>query len=283
MTLQTKNIVFVFALAAMLVAWPLAQQTAHADTAASMDANCPVNFPGAINFGSFIQGVDDAEVIVGAMTTGGNKAGNLRIDAQDWKGDGQQADGSITFSGVQTGDTVTINTIVYTGVDGASASDVTFQANAGDTTAATQLAASINAGDTATLDATAVLNSVLILADADGVAGNAITLASSNAVRATVSAATLAGGEATGVIHMAAETTKYVFTTTGTPPTTGTAYSAKIPLNSDAAGDKVVIGTVDPLQNVNFIFHISGDGTLTNLPYSGALSQVLTVDVTCVA
>lgn len=282
MTYKTKSVIFAIAFAAMMLAWPMSTPTAEAvPSDASLDADCPVNFPSTVSLGSFAIGVDGTEVILASMSTGGTKAGNLRVDAQDWVGDGQQADGSVTFNGVLVGDTVTIDSIVYTGIIGASANNITFRADGGDDVAATELAASINAGDGATFDATATLNTVLIVTDADG--NTSEPLATSNPVNVQLSGATVTGGEASGIVHMAAEDTRYLITTNGTAVDTGTPYLAKLQLNSDVAGDLVVAGSTDINQNVNMIMHVSGVGTLTNLPYSGALSQTLTVDVTCVA
>ncbi len=282
MTYKTKSILFVFALAAMLVAWPLTAQQAYAgETDASLDADCPVNFPATLSFSAFAIGVEGAEEVISAMSTGGTKAGNLRIDAEDWKGDGQADDGSVTFQGVGIGDIAIVNGITYTGIAGTPSDNITFEADAGDVAAATSLTEEINAGDGTDLTATATLNTVLILDNADG--DNSKTLSTTDAPRVVVSAANLEGGEANDVVHMLAEDTHYLVTSTGTPPSTGSSYASKLSLNSDAVGDLVVLGTTDRDQPVNFIFHITGVGTLIALPYSGTLTQELTVDVTCVA
>ena len=150
------------------------------------------------------------------------------------------------------------------------------------TAAATDLAASINSRDAAAMDATGQLNAVLLRTDARGTAGNAFTLTEGVANAGTTvfpTGGTLGGAEAAGVVHMQSEATKFVITTDGST-NAGIAYSAKNPIGQ-AAVNTLLTANVDTDQDVRLYMQISGDGTLENLPYDGALTQVLTFTVTC--
>jgi hypothetical protein len=111
------------------------------------------------------------------------------------------ATGTVTCASVAAADTVTVRGKVYTFRVTPSASAHTTEVAIGgsDNASAANLAAAINANDTA-LVAVAAANVVTLTANADGTAGNAYTLATSNNTRLAKSGATLAGGTATGGI-----------------------------------------------------------------------------------
>jgi len=274
-------IIIVFA--ASLMSMPFANVDVFGDGTASLDPECPVTTPVTIAMGSFSIGVDGTEV-ESTMATGGTVGGTLELSADDWIGAGTLATGSIHLVGVIAGDLVTINDLVYTAVAGAKADNTEFSINTSMTAAATDLADSITndgrAGTTDDVTATSGANAVLLKSTVLGTTGNSINLAETVAnAGTTISGATLSGAEVVGVVHMQAETTKYKITTDGSA-STGDAYSAKTAAGVQGV-NTVLTSTVDPLNSVNLSMQISGVGTLENLPYSGALTQVLTFTVTC--
>jgi hypothetical protein len=103
-----------------------------------------------------------------------------------------------TFTGGVTGDTVTLNGLVYTAVVGAKADDTEFSTDTSDDACATDLADSIDddvrVGTILDVSATATTDVVTIEETIGGTPGNAITLVSSNGTRLAVSGATLTGG-----------------------------------------------------------------------------------------
>ncbi len=278
---KTKALSFVFAVAALMMVSPLTAQLAHADGSASADPSCPVTIPGTINMGSFAAGSDGTEVL-STMATPGTVDGTLELSAADWIGVGTQARGTITLVGVVATDTVVVNSLTYTAVAGVKSGNTEFSIDTSMTAAATDLAASINARDTAAMDATGQLNAVLLRTDARGTAGNAFTLTEGVANAGTTvfpTGGTLGGAEAAGVVHMQSEATKFVITTDGST-NAGITYANKNPIGA-AAVNTLLTANVDTDQDVNLYMQISGDGTLENLPYDGALTQVLTFTVTC--
>jgi hypothetical protein len=109
------------------------------------------------------------------------------------------ADGTVTCDSVQAGDTVTVNGLVYTAVAGAKADDTEFSVDTSDDDTANDLADSINndtrTGTLGVVSAVAVTDTVTITTDVEGVAGDAVTLVSSNGTRLAVSGSgTLTGG-----------------------------------------------------------------------------------------
>jgi len=265
--------------AASLMTLPFINVDVFGDGDATLDPSCPITIPGSINMGSFGIGADGTEVL-STMATPGTVGGTLELSAEDWKGVGTSAKGSIVVVGIAATETVTVNSLVYTGVTGAKAGNTQFSVDTSDIATATDLAASINARDGAAVTATQQLNAVLLKADALGTGGNAFTLAEAVAdAGTTVSGATFAGAEAVGVVHMQAEATKYVTTTDGTT-NAGVSYASKNAIGVDGV-NTLLTANVDITNDVKLYMQISGVGTLENLPYSGALTQVLTFTVTC--
>ena len=116
-------------------------------------------------------------------------------------GNGIGSSASLNVVGVQAGDTVTVNGLVYTAVSGAKADNTEFSIDGDNTASATDLADSIT-NDTregtvaeATLSASSNTNQVFIEASGvDAVVANTITLTSSNGTRLPVNSATLQNG-----------------------------------------------------------------------------------------
>lgn len=125
--------------------------------------------------------------------------------------------GTITAASVLAADTATVSGRVFTAVGATAvpASNLEFSIGASDTICAANLAAAINAAEAndaaSNITATSAAAVVTIRAVADGTAGNAITLATSNA-RLTKSATTLLGGTVTGGIKSTGATDQLILT-----------------------------------------------------------------------
>ena len=115
-----------------------------------------------------------------------------------------KATGTITCLGVTAGKTVTVNGLVYTAVAGAKADDTEFSIDTSDNACALDLADSIDgdvrAGTTLDTGATAATNVVTVEETVGGLAGNAITLASDDAVLLNVSGEILTGGKDSPIV-----------------------------------------------------------------------------------
>jgi phage tail sheath gpL-like len=118
---------------------------------------------------------------------------------------GKHATGTVTCASADAADNFTIGgtldgeavSVTFVGTAGAVVSGAaTYSIDTGDTAAAASLAAQINAHATASrlVRATSALGIVTLRAIQEGSAGNAITLATTDAVDLAVSAATLTGG-----------------------------------------------------------------------------------------
>lgn len=116
--------------------------------------------------------------------------------------DGAQASGTVTMASVLAADTVTVNGLTYTAVNGAKANNTEFDMSGTDIATAADLADSITndarTGITeATLDQTAANGGtavVTITCTTSTALGNNIDLSSSNGTRLAVSGAFLTGG-----------------------------------------------------------------------------------------
>lgn len=113
------------------------------------------------------------------------------------------ASGTVTCASVAAADTVTVNGLVFTAVNGGTPTAVQFDMSGSDTADAASLVAAINASTDAAIQgvvtASNVAGVVTITAVVPGKTGNAITLSSSNGTRAAVSGARLSGGSETRV------------------------------------------------------------------------------------
>lgn len=113
------------------------------------------------------------------------------------------ATGTVTAASVSAADTATVNGLVYTAAAGTPADFTKFNSTGTDTQVAASLAAAINAREsqnTYAVQATSNGAVVTVRAVADGTAGNALALATSNNTRLAKSGTTLSGGTATGGI-----------------------------------------------------------------------------------
>jgi hypothetical protein len=78
------------------------------------------------------------------------------------------------------------------------------------------------------------------------------------------------------ITHLVVGKTKYAFGTTATPDPVGVAYASKTALTSTLTGTAVVSPA-----NTNSTYWQLEASNLTNLPFSGALSQTITFTFSC--
>ena len=118
------------------------------------------------------------------------------------------ASGTVTCASVSAADTVTINGVVFTAVNGGTPGANEFDMSGTDTADATSLAAAINASVSSLVQGYVSASSsgavVTISSVYKGLMGNTHTLASSNGTRLAVSGARLAGG--TGAVSTSGKT-----------------------------------------------------------------------------
>jgi len=275
----TKNTA-IFAFAALLMALPLVNSNAFGDGSASVDEFCSVAIPGDINMGTIGVGIEGNEINLD-MTTG-DVSGTLSLTQSDWTGVGTLARATMTLVGVATSDTFTINTLGYQAVSSlSSAGD--FLVGGTDTITAANLAAVITAdsrtGATDDVTATSSFHIVFLKSVTLGTVGNGIVVVEGVTNTGTVVSGNLAGAEASGVVHLQAEVTKFRIFSDGTE-SSGELYSAKtaIGVDSEAAAFMTLFTSANDVQ---LSMQITGVGTLELLPYDGALVQTLTFTVVC--
>jgi len=108
------------------------------------------------------------------------------------------ATGTVTLVSVSSGDTVTINGLVYTAVAGAKSDNTEFSVDGSDTVDAADLVDSITndtrIGFLKNVTATNTAGVVTLTSTAIGAAGNLVTLVSSNGTRLAVSGSIFSGG-----------------------------------------------------------------------------------------
>lgn len=291
MTCNIKNATIVFAVAALLMATPLVSSIAYADSATStVDPLCGFTPPGSISLGTITRGSVTAETLTTFTPTATSTASaTISITATDWIGDGDRASGTLTFVDVTSAEAAaaTVNTLTYSAVVGTAADDTEFSIDGSAIDDAAALAAAVNSRDTLVRASTSATNVVTILAETRG---NALGLPQNSypltgLVGITEGASTLLGGGANAIQHMLAAVTQVKVDTTATSSTGGASGSAyddasKIPLAATGVIKEIVTGT-DPDEDMEIVFHITGAGTLNNLPYDGALTQTLTFSVVC--
>jgi len=160
-----------------------------------------------IQYSTIVQNTDAGELIQYAGTNGLVHLSHNNISVSNGAGDsvllgrdGVQADGTVTVDTVPTaGDTLTVNGVVFTAVNGAAGPDE-FQVDGGATVddVANNIRDAINASVSVGIDmvvyARSLTNVVTITARVSGTAGNAITLATSVPLVLLLSGATLSGG-----------------------------------------------------------------------------------------
>jgi len=287
MTNKVKTIPFVFAFAAMMLAWPLTAQEVNADGEIVIPGICGVTISGNFALPALTAGTTGTESSVFTITTDGNTAGTFEIVASDWIGNGETATGAITLVSVAEADTITINSIVYTAEDdGVTTAENLFDVATTDNVAATSLAAQINADTRAVnVQATARENVVLLRTDAIGAAADNTPLAeSTSSARVTLSGATMVNGEAQGTKHMESTATRYSVTNTGVDPASnsytdkGTAGTTFPTTETDK---KVVITQTESAQDIKMLFQVDGTAFTGADTYSGGLTQTLTFTTLC--
>jgi hypothetical protein len=167
------------------------------DTAAGIDLADSINNDARVGTSGDISATESTGVVTMTSDVAGVAGNAITLVSSN----GTRA--AVTGSGFLTGGvdamTVTVNGLVYTAVAGAKANDTQFSIDTSDNAAATDLADSIdddvrvgNTGDDVT--ATAIADTVTIVAVNNGTRGNSISLASSDGTALAVSAATLTGG-----------------------------------------------------------------------------------------
>lgn len=287
MTYKTKSILFVLAIGAMMLAWPLTAQTAFADgSTSSLNLECGVTTPGTIAFGSFSLDTPPAQQEFNDMEKLGAEIGTFDVEATDWLGVAQRASAAITVLSPIVGDVFTYETITVT-VSATTDDADNFQLGATDAATAILLAAAINlnadAGDEATVDvdAVAVGTTVILRSDITGIAGNDVNIAQTTGTATLVaSSATLINGEDTGVIHMLASNTKYTITVDGSS-SSGDNYAAKTNLAATGV-DLSLASQTESTTNLQMSLEINpSTANMLNLPYNGALTQTLTFTSLC--
>lgn len=168
-----------------------------ADNTASVKATSSITVSGPATASGTIALLVGGDLVTVAVTSGDSAN---TIASAIATAIGKHATGTVTFSGTpDAGDNVTVGGVEFVGTTGAvTPGDATFSVDTGPTEAGASLAAQIRAHATTTklVTATASGGVVTLYARAKGTDGNSIALATTDAVEATVSGATLTGGAA---------------------------------------------------------------------------------------
>ncbi len=268
MTYKTKNLAIVFAFAAVLLAWPMATQTAHAVGGNGVvNDSCGIDFTGSIDLGTITVGTTASEVLV-IIPTDATIPGTFELISTDWTGVGTKATGSFLVLGALEGNTITINGQTLTGSATPGANE--FLSTGSTTVVAAAIATAINADTQTTgedtgsgIEVTAFssLNAVLLTAKLTGTTANGLlSVASNGGADINIVTATLAGGTATGATIMQAERVK-VTTQTQSEGAPGTAYTDSGKIALGAATVNVILTTEtdpDPAEDIDLYFHIDG-------------------------
>ena len=278
-----KQTTFVFAFAALLFVMPLATPNAVAtEGQANLLATCGFDIPPAIiDMGTLIAGSDGSEVEV-TLIHAGSGSTYLEVVPLDWFGTGVNSTGTIIINSPVDGDIVSIGDTHYEA--NGSGSNVNFAIGSGATAnddTATNLAAAIN-GETATTNITATFsgNEVYVEYGTPSTAGDVDFDATTNGSGIIVSGSTLTGGTDPEV-HLDASVTKYDYVNNGATALVTSDYTADKVSVGASSNTHEVFATSDPDHNVVIQFQLSADGTLLNMPYSGALTQDLTFTYDC--
>ncbi len=270
-----KQTTFVFAFAALLFVMPLATPNAVAtEGQANLLATCGFDIPPAIiDMGTLIAGSDGSEVEV-TLIHAGSGSTYLEVVPLDWFGTGVSSTGTITIVSqpVGTVDNTTVGGIEYN-------AGFSYILGADTTETATNFAAAIDADTDFT--ATSSGNEVYVVYNTPGIAGDLIvfTTISPSAITLTGSG-TLENG-ADPEVHLDASVTKYDYVNNGDTALATSDYTADKATVGASSNTHEVFATSDPDHNVVIQFQLSADGTLLNMPYSGALTQDLTFTYDC--
>ncbi len=277
MTYKIKNTAIVFAIAAVLLAWPMAIPNAHAVDLV-ISGTCGITISGGsagIDMGTILPNAESGEIDVIVQTTG-TQVGTFEIEAADWISSGTTSTGFITILASQVDDTsaVTINGETFLAT--AATQDSTNFISGNAATSATNLATAINANGSVDVTALATEDIVLLRADDAGTA-NQHSMSSVDA-NMVVNAATLLGATDSGATIIQAELTKYDVTNTGTVPISST-YASKTALLANGVNE-IIVPLIDVAEDVDLQFQVLG--TLDDVTFFGTVTQVLTFDANCV-
>lgn len=278
MTYNKKTIPFVFAFAALMLAWPMTAPEVNADGTVTIPGICGITADASVNMGTLTKGVDGTETTVLTISTDGNTPGTLEVTPGDWLSSGNEATGNLVLGTVIATDSVTIGGNLFT-AHATNQDDDEFAVGGTPTITATNLVTAINLKDDITT-AKSINNVVLLKTKAIAPTSDGTTLAQTGGT-ITLSAATMDDGTDPNVKIMESTATKFVLKTDGTSPTASSAYSAKTALGADAVKTIMVVET-DPDQDVKIIWHISGDSTfVASNEYQGGVVQDLVYSTTC--
>jgi len=205
-----------------------------------------------------------------------------------------RAKGTITCSSADAADNVTIDGVTFVGTSGAVVlGEATYSVDTGNTEAATSLAAQINAHVVTAAKVTASSAAGVVTVRAteayQGTAGNALTLATTDATDLAVSAATLTGGTAlaaAGAEFDMSGTDAQVATSLGAAinahPTMSLLVTAKVATNvvtvravtAGAGGDAITLASSDAQLAVSAATLASGATVASNqFDFTGTNTQ----------
>ncbi len=285
--LKQTTIVFAFAalLALMPLATPLANAVSHTEATVTLDAVCSFVIDPTLSFGTLTAGVDGLEQIITFDKATATEDTLIEVKSDNWIGtDSSQAFGTVTLVNVADTETITVGSNTYTGLL-TPVLGTDFDINGDDIADATELVSAITATDTSVsadneggTSNVVTITAVTLIGDA----GNDVIALEENVADAgtLVSGPFLTGG-ADNVVHMLAEATKFSVSNDGNAPTLST-YAAKIAFPAEGAIAQDLISIASPSEHVIIAFHLSGDGTLLAMPYSGILTQEITFTQSCV-
>ncbi len=285
-----QNTIAVFAFAALLMAMPLATGNVYGEEMdANLNASCGFSTANAenINFGSFSSTdvaatVGEEDAVFGAIA-GSTASARVSVTVGDWYGTGTRATGTITLSSVSATDTVTVGTNTYTAVAG-SASTLQFSIDGTDAADATALASIIRSTDSSNFNvSTGGSSTVDVQYIPRGTAGNSVVLSETGDGMVTKDstsaiATALSGASDTVQKIMAGDTTKFTWSSTATQDTT---YANKVAVTTVSTAQEILGGT-DPNGSLYLAIMIdpsSATFETANLPYDGALTQLITITV----
>ncbi len=184
--------------------------------------------------------------------------------------------GTITFSSVLAGDTVTINGLVYTAVTGVKADNTEFSIDGSDAVDAVDLRNSIDAdvrvGTLGDISATESTGVVTVTTDVAGTGGNAITLVSSDARLTVTGAGFLTGGAVadtvtinglvyTAVAGVKADNTEFSIDSTDTATATDLAASVTADVRVGVIGDVIAESTAAVVNLTQTLGGAAGNAT----------------------
>lgn len=294
MTYTKRNLSLVIAIGAIMAFIPLASNpnafAETSETTAVIVGSCGYNVPVSAAFATITPGTTTTLAVTFAdWTVVADKNGSSRIliEAEDWDGLGDRAEGTITITTIAEDQVVVVNTVTYTAKDAPGAAPE-FQSTTGATTAqvAESLAAAIRT-DPLIRSSSANTNVVTVQAETRG---NGLSLAQNDYILTSTGTSvallpadgSLGGGGGNVAQHLPAENTRYDITTDNTAPST--TYSTMSAFKTEALADVTpleIIGGTDVTNPLKVSLAIDVTTALTNLPYEGQITQGITVTITC--